>query len=100
VRKLHRHIPVFVAAVDQLAGAGQVGTWLDDAGHGVPGHIAWEVGADGANCPPRLGAFGHGGVEEWRDDRKQQISAINDGDMRGAGQHRELRVREAGRSIA
>ena len=37
-----------------------------------------------------LGAFGHGGVEERRDDSKQQIRAIDDGDMRGPGEHRQL----------
>jgi hypothetical protein len=37
-----------------------------------------------------LGAFGHGGVEEWRNDRKQQIRAMDEGDVRGAWQHGEL----------
>ena len=38
----------------------------------------------------RLGAFGHGSVEEWRDDRKQQIRAMDDAYMRSARQHRKL----------
>ena len=33
---------------------------------------------------------GHGRVEERRDDRKQQIGAVHNRHMRGAGEHGEL----------
>jgi DNA-binding NarL/FixJ family response regulator len=37
---------------------------------------------------------GHGCIEEWRDDRKQQIAAGQNRKMRGARKHGELDIRE------
>src|SRR5260370_38532487 len=43
---------------------------------------------------PRDRSPGHGCVEEWRDDRKQQIAAGQNAKMCGARKHGELRIRE------
>jgi hypothetical protein len=45
-------------------------------------------------------ALWHGRVEERRDDRKQQIGALHNRHVRGAGEDGELRSRQAGGHIA
>ena len=53
-------------------------------------NVSREVGSHRSSL-----GHGHGRVEEWRDDWKQQVGAGQQAHMRGARKHSELGMREA-----
>jgi hypothetical protein len=42
----------------------------------------------------------HGCVKKWRDDREQQVDAVHQRHVRGAGEDSQLRGWHAGRKVA